>query len=109
VRSLENSSGIAMGYGLYGPCSILGSEFSLLYSVQTDCVAYPASYPVGTRGFYPEHVKQHSYMADQSPPSAYTYITFMASVQSNLEMFGTCLFKCKSVSLPVKQIYVGTK
>jgi hypothetical protein len=61
---------LRISYGLDGPGSIPGNvRFSLLHSVQTDSGAYPASYPIGTRGSFPG-VKQPGREADHSPPSS---------------------------------------
>jgi hypothetical protein len=49
--------GIATGYGLDDEGSEFesrwGQEFSLLYVVQTDSVAHPASYVMATGGSFP--------------------------------------------------------
>jgi hypothetical protein len=45
---------IGIGYELDGLGSIPGrQDFSLLYSIQTDSGAYPASYLMGTGGRFP--------------------------------------------------------
>jgi hypothetical protein len=51
-----SSIDIATGYGLDGRGSIPegASDFSLFYSVQTGSGAHPASYPMGTRSFFPK-------------------------------------------------------
>jgi hypothetical protein len=66
-----SSGGIATGYGLNNPGSILGrARFSLLHNVQTDSGAHPASYPMGIGGSFPGGgVKQQGREADHSPPS----------------------------------------
>jgi hypothetical protein len=47
--SWDSPFGIAAGYGLNGRglIPVRGQDFSLLHIVQTDCVAHPASYPMG--------------------------------------------------------------
>jgi hypothetical protein len=51
---LDNSVGVATGYGLDRLSSIPSTtRFSLLHSVQTGTGAHPASYPTGTRSSFP--------------------------------------------------------
>jgi hypothetical protein len=55
---LDSSVGIALGYGLddWGSRVRLpagAGNFSLHHRVQNGSGAHPASYPVGTRGFFP--------------------------------------------------------
>jgi hypothetical protein len=63
--SRDSSVGTATGYGLDDR---LGQEFSLLNVVQTGSGAYPASYPMGTGGFFPGG-KAAGCEADHSPPT----------------------------------------
>jgi hypothetical protein len=72
---LANSSvGTALGYGLDDRGSRFrfpagAGNFSLHHRVQIGSRAHPASYPVGTRGFFPG-VKRPGREADHSPPSS---------------------------------------
>jgi hypothetical protein len=50
-----------------GRCS--GGIFSLRHHVQTGSGAHPASYPAGTRGFFPA-MKRPGRETDHSPPSS---------------------------------------
>jgi hypothetical protein len=43
-------------------------DFSLLHSVQTNSGAHPASYPMGTRGSFPQRGTRQGRVADHSPP-----------------------------------------
>jgi hypothetical protein len=72
-ESRHSSVGIALGYGLEdrGPRVRFpagAGNFSLHHRVQTGSRAYPASYPMGTRGPFPG-VKRPGREADHSPPS----------------------------------------
>jgi hypothetical protein len=70
--SRDSSVGIPMGYGwTVGFRFPAGArDFSLLHSVQTESVAHPASYPVGTGGGGRFHgVKHPGREADHSSPS----------------------------------------
>jgi hypothetical protein len=69
--SSDSSVGVAMGYWLEDRSSPLGSsrKFSLLHGVHTGSGAYPASYPVDTRNFFPG-IKCQGPEADHSPPSS---------------------------------------
>jgi hypothetical protein len=58
VRSRDSSVGIALGYELDDRCSRVRlparvGDFSLHHRAQNSSKAYPASYPMGTRGFFP--------------------------------------------------------
>jgi hypothetical protein len=58
-RSRDSSVGIALGYGLDERGSRVrfpaeARNFSLHHSVQNGSGAHPASYPMGTRGSFPE-------------------------------------------------------
>jgi hypothetical protein len=57
-ESCDGSVGIALGYGLDDRGSRVrfpagAGNFSLHYRVQNDSGAHPASYPMGSRGFFP--------------------------------------------------------
>jgi hypothetical protein len=57
-KSRDSSVGIALGYGLDGRGSKFrvpagAGNFSLHHRVQDGSGAHPASYPMGTRGFFP--------------------------------------------------------
>jgi hypothetical protein len=57
-ESLDSSAGIALGYGLDDQGSRVrfpagAGNFSLHHRVQNGCGAHRASYPMGTRGFFP--------------------------------------------------------
>jgi hypothetical protein len=57
--SRDSSVGIALGYGLDDQGSRVGfpegaGNFSLHHRVQNGSEAHPASYPMGTRGSFPE-------------------------------------------------------
>jgi hypothetical protein len=57
-KSRDSSVGIALGYGLDERCSrvrfpVGAGNFSLHHRVQNGFGAYPASYPMGTRGSFP--------------------------------------------------------
>jgi hypothetical protein len=59
MASRNSSVGIALGYGLddRGSRVLFPAEagnFSLHYRVQNGSGAHPASYPMGTRGSFPE-------------------------------------------------------
>jgi hypothetical protein len=68
-ESRDSSVGIALGYGLDDWGSRVrfpegDGNFSLHHCVQSSSGAHPASYPMGTRGSFPER------KADHSPPSS---------------------------------------
>jgi hypothetical protein len=51
--SRDRSAGIAMGYRLDCRGSIPGKAWDfILHSIQTSCMAHPAFYPMGTRGYF---------------------------------------------------------
>jgi hypothetical protein len=57
VKSRDSSVGIALGYGLEDESSRVrlpagAGNFSLHHRVQNGSGAYPASYPMGTRGSF---------------------------------------------------------
>jgi hypothetical protein len=57
-RSRDSSVGIALGYGLDDRGSRVrfpagAGNFSVHHRVQNGSGAHPASYPMGTRGFFP--------------------------------------------------------
>jgi hypothetical protein len=58
VESRDSAVGIANGYGLDDQGAEVwvpvGQEFLLLHVVQIDTGAHPASYPLGTGGFFRE-------------------------------------------------------
>jgi hypothetical protein len=62
---------MATGYGLDDRGSILAGagNFFLRHHVQNGSGSHPASYPMDTRGSFPE-VKQPGREADYSPPSS---------------------------------------
>jgi hypothetical protein len=73
-KSRDSSVGIALGYGLDDRGSRVrfsagAGNFSRHHRVQTGSGAHPASYPVGTRGFFPG-VKRPGREADHSTPSS---------------------------------------
>jgi hypothetical protein len=70
-ESRDSSAGIALGYGLDDRGSrVLGAgKFSLHHSVQNGSEVHSASYPMGTRGYFPG-VKRPGREADHSPPSS---------------------------------------
>jgi hypothetical protein len=75
VRSHDSSVGIVLGYGLDDQGSRVrflagAGNFSLHHHVQNGSGAHPASYPMGTRGFFPGEVKRPGREADHSPPSS---------------------------------------
>jgi hypothetical protein len=58
LESRNSSFGIALGYGLDDQGSRVrfpagSGNFSLRHRAQNDTGAYPASYPMGTRGSFP--------------------------------------------------------
>jgi hypothetical protein len=58
-KSRDSSVGIALGYGLDDRgCRVRfpagAGNFSLHHRVQNGSEAHPASYPMGTRGYFPE-------------------------------------------------------
>jgi hypothetical protein len=60
VKSHDSSVGIVLGYGLDTQGSRVqllagAGNFSLHHHVQNGSGAHPASYPMGTRGFFPGH------------------------------------------------------
>jgi hypothetical protein len=72
--SRDSSVGIALGYGLDDRRSRLrfpagAGNFSLNHRVQNSSGAYPAPYPMGTRGYF-LRVKWPGREADHSPPSS---------------------------------------
>jgi hypothetical protein len=69
-RSRDSSVGIALGYGLDDRGSRIrfpvgAGNFSLHHRVQNGSGAYPASYPMGTKGSFPG-VKRPGREADHS-------------------------------------------
>jgi hypothetical protein len=69
-RGWDSTVGIAMGCGLDVWVQFLAlQDFSLLRNVHTNSGAQPASYPMGSRGFFPG-VKQQGREADHSLPSS---------------------------------------
>jgi hypothetical protein len=74
IKSRDSSVGIALGYRLDGRGSRFrfmagAGNFSLHHRVQNGSEAHPASYPMGTRGFFPGG-KAAGREADHSPPSS---------------------------------------
>jgi hypothetical protein len=71
--SRDSAVSIATDYGVdgggVGVRVPVRSEFSLLHIVQTDSGAQPASYPMGTRGSFPEG-KVAGHEAYHSPPTS---------------------------------------
>jgi hypothetical protein len=59
----------AMGWmaGVQFPAEV--RAFSLFHSAETGYGAHPASYPMGTRGFFPQGVKKLGHEAHHSLPS----------------------------------------
>jgi hypothetical protein len=58
MKSRDSSVGIALGYGLDDRGSRVRfsagtGNFSLHHRVQNDSGVHPASYPMGTRGYFP--------------------------------------------------------
>jgi len=51
--SWDSSVSIVTGYGLDDQDSAGARNFSLLHHVHTGSGALPASYPTGTRGYFP--------------------------------------------------------
>jgi hypothetical protein len=71
-HSRDSSVGIATGYWLddTGFDSRQKEDFSLLHSAQAGSGAYPTSYPMGTRSFFPEGKAGGRREADHSPPAS---------------------------------------
>jgi hypothetical protein len=74
MKSHGSSVSIALGYRLDNQDSrfrfLAGAgNFSLHHHVQNGSGVHPASYPIGTRGFFPG-VKRPGREADHSPPSS---------------------------------------
>jgi hypothetical protein len=74
-KNRDSSVGVATGYGLddrmNGVRISAGvGNFSLRHRVQTGSGAHPASYSVGTKGFFPG-VKRPGREADHSPPPSH--------------------------------------
>jgi hypothetical protein len=63
-ESCDSAVGVALGYGL-GSIPGGAGNFSLHHRVQNDSGAHSASYPMGTRGSFPE-VKRPGREADHS-------------------------------------------
>jgi hypothetical protein len=73
IKSRDSSVGIAVGYGLDDRDSSFRfpagtGNFSLHHSVQNGSGAHQTSYPMGTRGSFPD-VKLPGRKADHSLPS----------------------------------------
>jgi hypothetical protein len=72
LKSGDSSVGIALGYGLDDRGSRVrfppgAGNFSLHHRIQNGSGAHPASYPMGTRGYFPGG-KAAGREADHSPP-----------------------------------------
>jgi hypothetical protein len=73
IRRGDSKVGIATGYGLdgrrVGVRVPVGSKIYLLQVVRTGSGAHPASYSMGTKGFFPEE-QRPGREADHLPPSS---------------------------------------
>jgi hypothetical protein len=74
VKAHDSSVGIALGYGLDDWGSKVrfpagAGNFSLHHRLRNGSGTHPASYPMGTRGFFPR-AKRPGCDADHSPPSS---------------------------------------